>query len=184
MEILRSNPAGNHSRSIRPDQPAEASLASSTEMSARSVDSELRSPVIEPRNNDDWWSLRACDSGDHAVAPNSLDGDWSGANVRPGSENRAEQYGGLLGRWESLLFPWKTTGMGDTGLPTSLFALSAAHGVKQKTQQPTKVLTDKGNRVVEMNKGSLSLLIVAIEHRGTDPLDPVISQAGSRVMDA
>ena len=104
--------------------------------------------------------------------------------VRPGSESRAEQYGGLLGRWESLLFPWCTTGMGDTGLSTSLFSPSAAYGAKQKSWQPTKVSTDEGNRVQEMNKGSLSLLIVAIERRGTDPQDPVISEAGGRVMDA
>jgi len=129
MEILRSNPTGTHSRATGPDQPAEASLASSIEMSARSVDSELQSRVIEPRNFIDWWSLRACDSGDQADAPNSLYGDWSGADVRPGSKSRAEQYWGLLGRWESLL-------------------------------------------------------IVALEHRGTDPTDPVISQAGGRVMDA
>jgi hypothetical protein len=184
MEILRSNPTGTHSRATGPDQPAEASLASSIEMSARSVDSELQSRVIEPRNFIDWWSLRACDSGDQADAPNSLYGDWSGADVRPGSESRAEQYWGLLGRWESLLFPWNITGMGETGLPTSLFALSAAHRAKQKLRQPTKVSSDEGNRVQEMNKGSLSLLIVALEHRGTDPTDPVISQAGGRVMDA
>ena len=55
MEILNSNPTGNHSRSIGPDQPAEASLASSIEMSARSVDSELQSLVIEPRNYSDRW---------------------------------------------------------------------------------------------------------------------------------
>ena len=184
MEILKSNPTGNYSRSIRPDQPAEASLASSIEMSARSVDSELQSPAIEPRKRTNWWSLCACDSGDNTNAPNSLDGDWSGANVRPGSENRAKQYGGLLGRWESLLFPWCTTGTGETGLSTSLFTLSAVHGVKQKAWQPLKVSTDEGNRIREKNKGSLSLLIVAIEHRGTDPLDPVISEAGGRVMDA
>jgi len=117
-------------------------------------------------------------------APNSLNGDWFGANVRPGSESRAEQYWGLLGRWESLLFPWKTTGLGETGLPTSLFALSAAHRAKQKRWQPPKVSTGEGNRVQEMNKGSLSLLIVALERRGTDPMDPVISEAGGRVMDA
>ncbi|MCZ6674780.1 MAG: hypothetical protein O7C75_17765 [Verrucomicrobia bacterium] len=104
--------------------------------------------------------------------------------VRPGSESRAEQYWGLPGRWESLLFPWCTTGMGDTGLSTSLFSPSAAYGAKQKSWQPPKVSTDEGNRVQEMNKGSLSLLIVAIEHRGTDPMDPVISKAGGRVMDA
>lgn len=184
MEKLRSNPTGTHSRAPGPDQPAEASLASSIEMSARSVDSELQSRVIEPRNLIDWWSLRACDSGDHADAPNSLYGDWSGANVRPGSKSRAEQYGGLLGRWESLLFPWNNTGLGETGLPTSLFILPAARGVKQKLRQPTKVSTDEGDRVQEMNKGSLSLLIVALEHRGTDPMDPVISEAGGRVMAA
>ena len=184
MEILNSNPAGIHSRPTRPDQPTEASLASSIEMSARSVDSELRSPAIEPRKRVNWWSLRACDSGDHAGAPNSHEGDWSGANVRPGSENRAKQYGGLLGRWESLLFPWDRTGMDDTGLPTSLLIPSALPGEKRKQARPSKVSTGEGDRAQEMNKGSLSLLIVALERRGTDPKDPVISQAGGRVMDA
>jgi hypothetical protein len=184
MEKFRSNPAGSHTRPTRPDQPAEASLASSIEMSARSVDSELQSPAIEPRKRTNWWSLRACDSGDNTNAPNSLDGDRSGANVRPGSENRAKQYWGLLGRWESLLFPWNSTGMGATGLPTSLLLPSALPGDKRKQARSSKVSTDEGNRVREMNKGSLSLLIVAIERRGTDPEDPVTSQAGGRVMDA
>ena len=185
MEILRSNPAGSLPPG-RPDQPPEASLASSVEMPARSVDSELQSPVIEPRKFIDWRSLRVSNSGDQAVASNkSHCGNWSVANVRPGSKSMAEQHRGLPGRWESLAFPWdESTGLDEPGLPTSLLIASALPRSERKNARSTKVSYGEGDRATEMNEGSLSLCIVAMESRGTDPKDPVSSQGGGRIMDA
>ena len=140
--------------------------------------------MIEPRNFD-RWSLRVCHSGDNTDAPKeSHCGDWSGAHVRPWSENQAEQYWGLAGRWESLPFPWSTTRTGETGLPTSISAAVVVPALELKTARQTKVSYGKGDRATEMNEGSLSLCIVAIEKRGTNPEDPWSSQGGGRVMDA
>lgn len=185
MEILISNPAGSLPPG-RPDQPPEASLASSVEMPARSVDSELQSLVIEPRKFIDWWSLRVSNSGDHACAPKeSHCGDRSGANVRPGSESMAEQHRGLPGRWESLTFPWNTsTGTDETGLPTSLPSARALPQAEHERARPPKVPSCEGDRVRGRNEGSLSLCIVAPEKRGTRPEDPWSSQGGGRIMDA
>ena len=47
-----------------------------------------------------------------------------------------------------------------------------------------KVSPEEGNRAVEMNEGSLSLCIVALERRGTDPQDPPVSQGGGRIIGA
>ena len=139
--------------------------------------------MIEPRNRN-RWSLRASHSGDNMGAPNSQSGDRSGANVRPGSENQAEQYWGLTGRWESLAFPWSITRMGETGLPTSLSFAAAVPAVECENARATKVSYGKGDRATEMNEGSLSLCIVALEKRGTHPEDPWSSQGGGWVMGA
>ena len=132
--------------------------------------------MIEPRNRN-RWSLRASHSVDNTGAPNSQSesGDRSGANVRPGSENQAEQYWGLTGRWESLAFPWRITRTGETGLPTSLSNVAVVPAVEPENARTTKVSSGKGDRATEMNEGSLSLHIVALERRGTDPMDPLIS---------
>ena len=140
--------------------------------------------MIEPRKYD-WWSLRACNSGDNTGVPNKcLEGDWSGTNVRPGSKSRAKQYWGLAGRWESLPFPWRSTGVGETGLPTSLSFAVVVPALDTENARILKVSTDEGNRAFEKNEGSLSLCIVAIERRGTYPKDPLISQGGGRIMGA
>ncbi len=137
--------------------------------------------MIEPRKFE-WGSLRACNSGDNTVVPNKcLEGDRSGASIRPGSESRAKQYWGLAGRWESLPFPWEITGMDETGLTTSLPPVVVVPAEEIESARTPKVSSDEGNRVVEMNEGSLSLCIVAIEQRGTDPQDPCSSQAGGRI---
>jgi len=49
-ETSHRNPVGNQSHPVRVSHPPEASLASSSVMAARSVDSECKSRVIEPRN--------------------------------------------------------------------------------------------------------------------------------------
>lgn len=141
--------------------------------------------MIEPRNKVNWRSLRACNSGDNTGAPKeSHGGDGSGANVRPGSESQAKRHRGLTGRWESLPFPWPTTGTGETGLPTSSSAARVVPAAEVKQARPTKVSYGEGDRATETNEGSLSLCIVALEKRGTYPRDPWSSQGGGRIMDA
>ena len=139
--------------------------------------------MIEPRKKGNRWSLRVCDSGDNTVVPNKcLEGDRSGTNVRPGSESRAKQYWGLAGRWESLPFPWASTGTGETGLSTSLpLAVVVPAGETESARTP-KVSTREVARAIETNEGSLSLCIVASERRGTDPQDPFISEGGGRII--
>jgi len=74
--------------------------------------------------------------------------------------------------------------MGGTGLPTSIPAVGAVPAGELKQARPTKVSYGKGDRATEMNEGSLSLCIVAMEKRGTYPRDPWSSQGGGRIMDA
>ena len=139
--------------------------------------------MIEPRKRFDWGSLRACDSGDNTVVPNKCcKGDRSGTNVRPGSESGAKQYWGLAGRWESLPFPWASTGLGETGLPTSLSSVVVVPAGETESARNPKVSTSEGDRAIETNEGSLSLCIVALERRGTDPQDPFISEGGGRII--
>ncbi len=54
FETSHRNPVGHQSHPVRVSHPPEASLASSSVMAARSVDSECKSRVIEPRNK--GWS--------------------------------------------------------------------------------------------------------------------------------
>lgn len=141
--------------------------------------------MIEPRNSFYWWGLRAFNSEDSTDTPKeSHDGERSGVPARPWSENQAEQYWGLAGRWESLPFPWSITRTGETGLPTSISAAVVVPALELKTARQTKVSYGKGDRATEMNEGSLSLCIVAIEKRGTHPEDPCSSKGGGRVMEA
>jgi len=140
--------------------------------------------MIEPRNYD-RWSLRVCNSGDNTDAPKLRPcGDWSGVSVRPWSENQAERYRGLTGRWESLPFPWSTTRTGETGLPTSSSIAALVPALELKYARRTKVSYGKGDRATEKNEGSLSLCIVAIEKRGTRPEDPWSSEGGGQIMEA
>ncbi len=137
--------------------------------------------MIEPRKFE-WGSLRACNSGDNTLVPNKCrEGDRSGTNVRPGSQNKAKQYWGLAGRWESLPFPWEITGLDETGLTTSLSPAVVVPAEETETARTPKVSPEEGNRGVEMDEGSLSLCIVAIEQRGTDSQDPCSSQGGGRI---
>lgn len=141
--------------------------------------------MIEPRKRDYWGSLRGVSSGDNTGVPNKCrEGDRSGTNVRPGSESRAKQYWGLAGRWESLPFPCASTGSGATGLPTSLSFAVVVLALDIEKARTLKVSIDEGNRAIETNEGSLSLCIVALERRGTDPQDPFSSQGGGRIIGA
>jgi hypothetical protein len=79
-------PCGNHPVRQSLTISRERALAGS-EMAPSSVGSELQSRVIELRNGLSRWSLRCRKYGCYMEAPLR-----SGAEVRPGSESRAEQY--------------------------------------------------------------------------------------------
>ena len=97
-------------RTQRVTNPARKRLATSRkrvlrsrpERAARSVDSECRSRVIEPRKvicrGSPW---RENVRGQHRGAETRR-----GAEGRPGSENRAKAYRGSLGTWERTVVPW------------------------------------------------------------------------------
>ena len=171
IEKFYINPVSNQSHRTRIDHPAEASLASSFERTARSVDSELQSLVIEPRKFDDWWGLRACNSGDDMEAP-----QWSGVEARPGSENMAKQYEGLTGRWESLTSPHRITGMGATGLSTPRLCAYILWAQGSEEIRYGEVSESELTRAEEKDEGSLSILIVAFESGETMPWEPTSSQ--------
>ena len=101
--------------------------------------------------------------------------------ARPVSQSRAKQNRVLAGRWEGLPFPCAITGLGETGLSTSLSSATVVPALDIENARTLKVSTGEGNRAVEMNEGSLSLCIVAFEQRGTDPKDPCSSQGGGQI---
>ena len=68
FETSHCNPVGSQSHPVRASHPPEASLASSSVMAARSVDSECKSRVIEPRNHSSCGSLRGSRSGGNTVS--------------------------------------------------------------------------------------------------------------------
>jgi len=72
LETCHWNPVGNQPHLVRLSQPPEARLASSSAMAARSVDSEGKSRVIEPRKNECCGSLRRQISGGNIGAPYRL----------------------------------------------------------------------------------------------------------------
>ena len=103
-------------------------------------------------------------------------------SARPGSQSRAKQYWGLAGRWEGLPFPWEITGMDETGSTMSLPPVVVVPAEETESARAPKVSTGEGDRAVEMNEGSLSLCIVALEKRGTYPKDPPSSQGGGQII--
>ena len=96
LETSHRNPVGNHSHPVRASHPPEASLASSSVMAARSVDSECKSRVIEPRN-------KAKSQGAFVViGPGAMSTHCIGLveSILPGSKSRANAHWGSLGTWE------------------------------------------------------------------------------------
>jgi hypothetical protein len=96
LETSHRNPVGNHSHPVRASHPPEASLASSSVMAARSVDSECKSRVIEPRN-------KAKSQGAFVViGPGAMSTHCIGLveSILPGSKSRANAHRGSLGTWE------------------------------------------------------------------------------------
>jgi len=96
LETSHRNPVGIQSHPVRVSHPPEASLASSSAMAARSVDSECRSRVIEPRN-------KAKSQGAFVVVGTGATSTHCTGlveSILPGSESRANAHRGSLGTWE------------------------------------------------------------------------------------
>jgi hypothetical protein len=141
-------------------------LRSRSVRAARSVCSEYRSRIIEPRNVFDCWGLPVCARGDStALAATAM-----ASEAHPGSESGAEVYWGVLGTCE--------------GLPL-LVDKQSRNGMQPSEQRPglhevfpslaaTNHRKASGNRCPSSRQGCrdgvsgrLSRLIVAFESRVT-----------------
>jgi hypothetical protein len=175
-EIQCRNPAGIESRPEKAGRQPEATIASSSEMAARSVWGESRSRVIESRNRSYCWSLRRRPTGGSTETPRE-----PGVEVRPGSESRANGRKGSLGTCEIRLSPSeKSQKVGETGQRTPWRTGSdLVAGVSEKARQK-RVSAGESNEPGERESGSLSGPIVAPESRRTIPREPGSSQGGCR----
>jgi hypothetical protein len=145
-------------------------------MAPSSVGSELQSRVIEPRNGLYRWSLRCRKYVGSMEAPL-----WSGAEVRPGSESRAEQYrvsreagraSCLLGNDREVDRP---VNQGPVPRPTPPRSVSGENSRGAEVSR-----TERQSEGAETNRGSLSRRIVAIETGKTDPREPGSSEGSGR----
>ena len=100
-KTLQRNSVGNQPHPGKVSHRPEASFASSPERAARSVNSECRSRVIEPRKNDVVGAFVVRTAG---AAPERR--QRQGAEARPGSESAARASGFSLGTWETRPRPW------------------------------------------------------------------------------
>jgi hypothetical protein len=133
---------------------------------ARSVCSECQSRVIESRNFDNSLGLSDRDKGDR-IGPSVKDLDGPAG---PGSESRAEVYGGILGTCEGLGDPAdkrSRNGMkpreqrpGSSAIFHSRWAAKQKEAVGYRNSSSRQELWDKP-------VGRLSSLIVAPESRET-----------------
>ena len=175
-EIPCRNPAGIESRPEKAGDQPEATIASSSEMAARSVWGESKSRVIESRNCVHRWSLRFCASGGSTETPRE-----PGVEVRPGSESRANGRKGFLGTCEIRLSPSeKSQKVGDTGKTTPWRTGSDLVSCASEKARQKRVLPGESNEPGEKGSGSLSGLIVAVESRRTKLREPGSSQGGRR----
>jgi hypothetical protein len=88
FETSHWNPVGNQSHPVRASHPPEASLASSSAMAARSVDSECKSRVIEPRNK--GWSQEPSPLAVAGATSTHCNGLVD--SILPGSKSRANAH--------------------------------------------------------------------------------------------
>jgi hypothetical protein len=165
LETSQRNPVGNQPHPVRASHPPEASLASSSAMAARSVDSECKSRVIEPRNTSRRRSLRLHGAGGNIGPPYGL-GEADPAGVQ-------EQGKCILG------FP---RNLGDpvdlrSHLPAGTLRLTKSqargrglwHPRERNPRAQGAVPQREGNGAYGMDAGSLSLFIVPTESRETEP---------------
>ena len=175
-EIPCRNPAGIEPRPVEAGDQPEATLASSSEMAARSVWGVPKSRVIESRNKVCRWSLRHRSTEGSTETPQG-----PGVEVRPGSESRANGRKGFLGTCEIRLSPSeKSQQQGDTGRTTPRRAERDPAFCASERAGQRRVSPSESHELGETESGSLSGLIVAFESRRTIPREPVSSQGGRR----
>lgn len=175
-EIQCRNPAGVDSRPEKAGNQPEVTIASSSEMAARSVWGESKSRVNESRNKVCRWSLR-----NRSPEGSTETSQPPGVEVRPGSENRANGRKGSLGTCEIRLSPSeKSQTLGDTGITTPWRAARDPVFCASEKAGQRRVSPGKSNEPGEKGSGSLSGLIVALESRRTVPREPVSSEGGCR----
>lgn len=166
VETAQWNSVGNQSHPGKGSHHPEASFASSPAMAARSVNSQCRSRVIEPRNN-------------VSLEPSPFGARGQYRNAVKGKASRSDR--GLRARQEHQGFPGNMgdphTSMGQTpegcnrsnyhpGLEASGWL---AFGSKF-TSQPKVVWLQRDKRSCQRSVcGSLSGFVVPIESRRTEP---------------
>jgi len=144
VETFRWSPVGNQSHPVKVSHQPEASLASSSVMAARSVDSECKGRVIEPRN------LYYCQSPRYSY----MRGQYRPAVGlgRCGMAGVYEHDKCTLGLCWKLGYPVDSTSVVPPGEGNEVLSRYAMHG-------------DKAGR----EAGSLSTPIVLLESRETKP---------------
>ena len=131
FETSQRNPVGKQSHPVRASHPPEASLASSSVMAARSVDSECKSRVIEPRNK----VVAGAFAVEQAGATSTHCSGWV-RTVLPGSESRAYAHWGSLGTWEIPLISAPNRRQGQSGRPSPRL-VDGASGI-HKSERPER----------------------------------------------
>jgi len=114
-ETLQTNSVGMEKPIRKVDPPPEASFASSSKRTARSVNSHDQSRVIEPRKSYNRWRLRRSSCGDHIRALHRI---WR--EEPTGVQEQGKGQKGSQGTWENRKRPWDKTPEveGETGRTT------------------------------------------------------------------
>ena len=149
MEILCRNPAGPEGPPGKGGNRPEVSIGESSEMTAsRTVCSEHKSRVIEPRNIQIAGVFVFMSTG---AAPER---QMPSVMVRPGSKSRANVRKGSLGTWEILLSPLLLNQKrDDTGRTTTWHTRTdLAAGVSKRAKRQEVSMAER-NEAVEMDRG-------------------------------
>jgi len=167
-ETFYQNPAGNRSRPAKAGRQPEANIASSSVMAARSVWSERRSRVIEPRNNDCVGAFVVRQAGAAWTHRNGL--VWkSDRGLRAGQRRRG--FSRNLGDPVDSSIHSRTKD--GTGLPTSRHCQRPCKLIVSENMQGMEVTAVRRKpSATRWETGSLSPLIVPFENRRTDPMEP------------
>ena len=166
VETACSNSVGIQSHPVKAGHQPEASFASSPEMAARSVNSQCRSRVIEPRNKSVVGVFVVRMAGTASERR-----EEPGAEIRPGSKSMARAQGSCLGTWEPR--PRPRTPMPEGMRPAQQHPGLAgedfpSRGERNREIQP-RYSAQRHKRSAGKARGSLSGLIVPIESRRTGP---------------
>lgn len=176
-ETFYRNPAGNQSRPAKAGRQPEANIASSPVMAARSVWSERRSRVIEPRNNDCVGAFVVRLAGAAWTRRNGL--VWTSDRGLRAGQRRGGFSRNLGDPVDSSINPRTKDG---TGLPTSRHRRHPCEPVVSEIRQGVEVTAARRKpSAATWETGSLSPFIVPTESRRTDPLEPGSREGRGRV---